>query len=56
MLPTRIVSVGIRVMVRHRLKVVNICNMLIGGRGKGVPNLAIHSYTIIGTTSITSRG
>jgi len=37
-------------MVQPRMKVVHICNMLIGGRGKEIPNLAIHSYMIIGTT------
>jgi len=54
-LPTKFVKIGIRFMVQPRLEVVYICNMLIGGRGKGVLNLAIQSYMIIGTTSITSR-
>jgi len=56
MFPTRVASISIRVMVQPMLEVVHICNMLNGGRGKGVSNLAIHTYMVIGTTSIISRG
>jgi len=56
MLPTKIVSMGIRVMIRPRLEVIHIGNMLTKGTSKGIPNLTIHSLMIMGTTSITSRG
>jgi len=52
MLSTRVISIGLGVMVQPWLEVVHICNMLNGGRGKEVPNLAIHTYMIIGTVSI----
>ena len=55
-LPTRIVRIGIRVMVQPRLEVIHICYMLTKGRGKRVPNLAIFNYMIMGTTFITNRG
>jgi len=55
MLFIRIVGIGIKVMVRPRLKIVHLCSMLNGGKAKGIPNLAIHDYMIIGTTSITSK-
>ena len=56
MLPTRIISVGIRTMVRPRFEVIHKGYMLTKGRGKKVPNLAIFNHIIIRTTSITSRG
>ena len=56
LLPTRIIGIRIWVMVRPRLKVVHIGYMLNRGRCKWVPNLAIFSYMIKGTTSITGRG
>jgi len=57
MFSTRTLNIKITVMVQPKLEVVYICNVLIGERGKGVPNLKIHSYMIIiRTTPIASRG
>ena len=56
LVPTRIIRIGIRVMGWPRLEVIHIGYMLTRGKGRRVPNLAIFSYMIMGTTSITSRG
>jgi len=53
-LPSRIVSIGIRIMVRPRLEVIHIDNMPTRGRGKVIPNLIIYSLMIMGTTSVIS--
>ena len=46
LLLTRVIRIGIWVMVRPRLEVVHIGSMLNRGRGKWVPDLAILSYMI----------
>jgi len=46
LLPTRIIGIGIWVMVRPRLEVVYISSMFNRGRGKWVLDLAILSYMI----------
>jgi len=56
LLPTKITGIRIWVMVRPRLEVIYIGYMLNRRRGKTVPNLAIFSYMIKGTTSITGMG
>jgi len=56
LLPTRITGIRIWIMVRPRLEVIHIGYMLNRGREKSVPNLAIFSHMIKGTTSITGRG
>jgi len=46
LLSTRIIRIGIWVMVRPRLEVVHIAYMVYRGRGKRIPNLANFNYMI----------
>jgi len=56
LLPTKIVRIGIRVMVRPRLEVIHISYMLTRGRGIRLLNLTIFCHLIMGTISVTSKG
>jgi len=56
MLPARVVSITVRVMIWPTLKVVHIGYLFTRGLGKGVPNLIMDSYMIKRTTPIPSRG
>jgi len=56
MLPTKVVSIRVRVMIWPGLKVVHIGYLFTRGRGKGLPYLIMHNYMIKRATPITSRG
>jgi len=55
LLLTRIIGIRIWVMGQPRLEVVHIGYML-NRRGKWVPNFAIFSHMIKGTTSMIGKG
>jgi len=56
LLPTRIIRIGVKVMVRPRLEVIYIGYMFTRGREKMVPKLSIFNHMIMGIASITGRG
>jgi len=52
----RIVSVRVGVMARHRLEVIDICNLVTRGFGKRTSNLITQSYTFKRSMTITTKG
>jgi len=55
-LPTKIISIRIRVMGWPWFEVIDICNLASRGLGKRTPNLTIQSDKVKRSTAITRRG
>ena len=55
-LPTGIVDVRVGAMVRHKLEVIDMHNLVSKGLDKMTPNLTTQGYKVKGSTTTTRRG